>query len=80
MTRLTAILIQSDPEIIAQAFGPLAGKFGIYIGTMDKSPSGCNRPRALLTSEAIYNTEAEAIAAGTKALADIRAMDLEATE
>lgn len=74
MTRLTALLIQSEPEIRAQAYGPIDGKFGIYIGSMDKSPSGLERPRPLLTSEPTYNSEDEALVAGDKIIADVRNM------
>ena len=56
MTRLTAMLIQGDPEVYASSFGPIDGKYGLYVGTLDEAPSGHKRPRDLLTSEAVYPT------------------------
>ncbi len=57
MTRLTAFLITADdPNLSVSFYGPVDGAFGIYIGTMDESPSGCPRPRPLLTSKPLYQT------------------------
>ncbi len=73
MTRITALLIAEDPNVAAGAWGPVDGKFGVYIGTMDESPSGNMRPRALLTSKTIYATAAEAQAEAERVLAEARA-------
>lgn len=56
MTRLTQMIIQEDPNVYASSYGPVEGKFGLYVGTVDYSPSGCERPRTLLTSKPIYET------------------------
>src|ERR1017187_6693524 len=56
MTRLTAAIIQGDERVFASAFGPINGKYGLYVGTIDEAPSGWERPRDLLTSEPIYET------------------------
>lgn len=58
---LTVLLIKGN-EITA-----CAGKdkdTGKYVGTawmMDESPSGCKRPRLLVSTPAIYGTEQEAV-------------------
>jgi hypothetical protein len=73
MTQLTAIMIIEDENVVASSYGPVDGKFGLYIGTVAFSPSGCERPRPLLTSDPIYataeeaRTAAETIVAKTKA-------------
>lgn len=55
MTRLTALLLTGDdPDRCVTSYGPLDGGFGIYIGTMNYSPSGSPRPRALITSKPVY--------------------------
>jgi hypothetical protein len=57
MTRLTALRITADdPDLCVSAYGPVEGKFGVYIGTVDHAPSGWPRPRILLTSDAVYET------------------------
>lgn len=73
MTRLTALFIQNDSQVYGTSFGPVDGKFGAYIGTWDETPSGCSRPRHLLTSEPIYATADEAKTAAEKIIADVRA-------
>jgi hypothetical protein len=73
VTRITALLISADPSVYASAWGPLEGKWGVYIGTMDESPSGNMRPRHLLTSRAVYATAEEAQAEAERLLAEARA-------
>ncbi len=75
LTRMTARLIQDDPEAYASAYGPMDGKYGIYIGTYDETPSGSKRPRDLLTSEPIYATAEEAKAAAEKIIQEVRESD-----
>lgn len=61
MTRYTQYIIRTDPQVHAAALGPLPnGKYGIYIGTYDESPSGCKRPMVLLTSDGHFDTAEEA--------------------
>ena len=73
MTRLTAMLIQNDPGVYASAIGPVDnGEFGIYIGTLDESPSGWKRPRMLLTSNGGYKTVEEALKAGREMIEKVR--------
>jgi len=48
------------------------GKFGIYIGTYDESPSGSTRPRVLLTSNGEFDTALEAIEAGNKVVTEVK--------
>ena len=72
MTRLTALIIQGNDTVYASSYGPIDGKFGLYIGMMDESPSGSQRPRDLLTSEPIYPTAVAAKAAAIKIIADVR--------
>lgn len=55
MTRLTQIILASDPNLVVSSYEK-DGKFGIYIGTMDETPSGSKRPRSLLTSDPIFPT------------------------
>lgn len=74
MTRLTAILIQQDENVYASAYGPVEGKFGMYIGTLDESPSGNMRLRGLLTSNPEYASADEAQAAGVKIIAECRSL------
>lgn len=73
MTRLTAILIAQDPEVYSSSYGPINGKFGLYIGTLEETPSGCKRPRDLLTSEPIYDSAAAAQGAGDSIIASVKA-------
>jgi hypothetical protein len=69
VTRLTALLITGDdPDLSIMSYGPIAGKFGLYIGTMSESPSGFPRPRPLLTSEPIYESAETAEAAARAAI------------
>ena len=72
MTRLTAIIIQGDDNVSGSSYGPVDGKFGLYVGTVDHSPSGCERPRPLLTSEPIYSTAEEARKAAENVIAETR--------
>lgn len=60
MNRLTAAIIANDENVYASFFGPVDGKFGLYIGTMDEAPSGHKRPRDLLSSQPIYLSQKEA--------------------
>lgn len=72
MTRLTAILIAGSENVYASFYGPKDGKFGLYIDMDDETPSGCKRPRALLTSEPIYRTGPEAKKAAEDIIADVK--------
>ena len=76
MTRLTAAVIQGDENVFASSYGPVDGKFGIYVGTVDFSPSGCERPRALLTSEPTYATADEARMAADDIVAQAKQLNL----
>ena len=74
MTELTRLTILGDPKVYATAFGPTPeGMFGIYIGTIDETPSGCERPRVLLTSSGVYETAEAAMEAGQRIIREIRA-------
>jgi len=73
MTELTRLRIVSDPDVFASAIGPFPnGKFGVYIGGMDLTPSGSPRPRVLLTSEGVCDTADEAQTKGEQILSEIR--------
>lgn len=73
MTRLTAMWIRNNEDVYAGAVGPDEhGRYGIYIGSYDESPSGLKRPRALLTSETIYATPNDAVAAGNEIIRQVR--------
>lgn len=69
MTRLTAFLIAGSEDLTVTAYGPVDGKFGIYIGTMSETPSGSPRPRVLITSEPTYATAEAAEAAAQEIVA-----------
>jgi hypothetical protein len=71
MTRLTAMLLQEDPKVYASSYGPIDGKYSLYVGTIDEAPSGFERPRDLLTSQPIYATAEEAEAAAEKVIRDV---------
>lgn len=74
MTRITAMIIQDDPNVYVSAFGPLpSGEFGLYIGTFSESPSGCMRPRHLLQSEGGYKTAEDAVTAGNLIIEEVKA-------
>ena len=72
MTRLTAAIIQADDRVYASAFGPINGKYGLYVGTIDEAPSGWERPRDLLTSEPIYETAEAAKDAAESLIRSVR--------
>jgi len=72
MTRLTAAIIANDPEVFASCFGPVDGMYGLYIGTLDETPSGCKRPRDLISSEPIYSSKGKAIAAAQEIIDGLR--------
>ncbi len=74
MTRLTAMWIYSNVDVEALAYGPDkdTGKFGVYIGAYDESPSGFKRPRPLLTGEPRYDTAEAAKAAGEAIIREVR--------
>ena len=72
MTRLTKLIIENDPAVYAAAY-PEGKKFGLYVGTIERTPSGCQRARDLLTSAPVYNTAEEAAEAGNKVIAECRA-------
>ena len=74
ISRLTAVLIINDPEVYAASYGPFNGKFGLYVGTMNYSPSGQPRPRDLVTSEAVYESAEEAKRAAELVIQTIRTM------
>lgn len=62
MTRYTASIIKNDSNVYASALGPYPnGKYGVYIGTYNFSPSGSPRPHTLLTSDGIFDTSEEAL-------------------
>lgn len=61
---------------LEEAIGPVDGKYGLYVGTLDETPSGSQRPRDLLTSQPIYETAEAAQCAGEKLIAQIRTMDV----
>ena len=71
MTILTAMIIQSDPEVYASSYGPSEGRYGFYIGTLDEAPSGHKRPRTLLTSAAIYETSEAAKSAAEQVIREV---------
>jgi len=74
MTLFTKLRIQNDPECHAAALGPMGnGRYGVYIGTYDESPSGSVRPRVLLTSDGVYETADEALVQGNLILEQIKA-------
>lgn len=72
MTRLTHAMIQSDDNVYATSYGQVDSKFGLYIGTIDESPSGSPRLRTLLTSDSIYLSVDEAQATGVNIIAECR--------
>lgn len=72
MTRLTALRIQSDEKVFASSFGPIEGKFGLYIGTYDLTPSGSPRPRDLISSEPTFETAEAAKAAAEAVIAEVK--------
>lgn len=72
MTRLTIALIVGNNSVYASFYGPVNGKFGLYIGMMDESPSGFKRPRDLVTSEPIYDSSKSAESAAKKLIKQIR--------
>lgn len=77
MTRMTALIIQTDPQVYATALGPMPnGLYGVYIGTYDESPSGFPRPRVLLTSDGEFVTSDEAIAYGESLIRIVRLGDI----
>jgi hypothetical protein len=71
MTNLTLMLLQRD-DVYGSSYGPTEGKFGLYVGFMDESPSESPRPRTLLTSEPIYETAEAAKAAAEDVIAKAR--------
>lgn len=74
MTRMTALTIEHDPRVCATAIGPMPnGLYGVYIGTYDESPSGCTRPKVLLTSDGEFKTAEEAIEYGETLIRNVRA-------
>ena len=79
MTRLTAWILQTaELEVVSYGPGPDPnGKYGFYIGTYDEAPSGSKRPRALVTSDPIYETPTDATQAALKLLETVRNADLE---
>lgn len=65
ISRLTAMLIQNN-EVEVCGGGPAKfnsehpewqGKYAGFVMMMDRSPSGCCRPRMLLSTDPIYETE-----------------------
>lgn len=72
MTRLTALLLATDPGVHSAAFGPIEGKYGLYVGTIDETPSGCGRLRTLLTSEPVYESAEAAKAAADALIAEAK--------
>lgn len=72
MTRITAHIIANDPGVYASSYGPVDGKYGIYIGTLEETPSGHKRPRLLLTSKAIYESHETAQQAAEETLREAK--------
>ena len=69
---VTAFAIMDDPEVYVSAPGPMEGKYALYVGTWDETPSGCKRPRHLFSSAPVYDSPEAAKEAGEKLVADIR--------
>jgi hypothetical protein len=65
-------LIRCDERVYASSYGPVDGKFGLYIGTVNESPSGWERPRDLLTSEPKYASAEEAKKAAESIIEELR--------
>lgn len=76
MTKLTAILIQRSPGIYGCAFGPVNGKYGLYVGIIEKAPPGSKRERTLVTSDAKFDIAAEASAAAEDLIKTLRGLPL----
>lgn len=78
MTRLTALIIQTNSTVFCEAIEPYIrnGKFGFYIGCIDELPSGCERPRDLISSESIYDTKEEAKLAGDQLIEEIKKLNV----
>lgn len=74
VTRITALILRSDENVFVSHTGPDQESFGIYIGTYDESPSGCKRPRTLITSRPVYPSADAAEAAGQELIAAVKAM------
>ena len=72
MTAYTAMLIAENDSVYASSW-PQDGKYCLYIGMMDKAPSGWERPRDLLTSKPIFDSADAAKQAGEKIIADVKA-------
>jgi hypothetical protein len=72
ISRLTAAIIRDDPEVYASSYGPFKDKFGLYIGTYSRSPSGFPRPRDLITSDPVYTSPEEAQQAATAIIESIK--------
>lgn len=72
MTRLTAILIAGNDTVYASSYGPVDGKFGLYIGMTEETPSGFQRKRDLLSSNPVYLTAKAAKEAAEKIITEVR--------
>ena len=71
MTLLTKAMIAVDERVYAGSI-LAGGQYAMYVGTYDESPSGCTRPRPMLTSRAIYQTSEEAVQAGKDLIAKVK--------
>ncbi len=74
MTLITALIIKTDPKVYSCSYFD-NGKYRFYIGTLEKTPSGCERVRPLLTSNAIYDSSEEAVNDANRIIKEIKETD-----
>jgi hypothetical protein len=77
MTRLTAVLIKladEDGTLILSTYTAYPGCVGFYIGTMEETPSGYERPRDLVSSKPVYLLPAHALLAARMTVDEVKAL------
>jgi hypothetical protein len=76
ISQLTFIVIRAadEDEVFCSYFGPdkETGKFGLYIGMLDRTPSGSIRIRDLVTSKPQYESPDAAIGMAEKLVLRVR--------
>ena len=68
MTRLTAMLIADDPEVYGASFGPVDGKFGLYVGTIVKTSQPIYATAPIYATTEAAKDAAEAVIAEARVI------------
>jgi hypothetical protein len=72
MTRMTALIIQTDPSVFVEPYNEIDNDWGFVIMRNHKTPSDCDRFLPLLSSNCVYDSPEAAVADGNRIIQAIK--------